>query len=95
MYSNADTFIGSIECLMCGAVINPISQPTYVSGGEVWRTNRWPTLLSPNIELVNLSQPMIYILDTKLNKKEKDPENTIYMCSHNWCTFSLRMKDKF
>ena len=38
MYSNADTFIGSIECVMCGAVINPVSQPTNVSEGAVRRT---------------------------------------------------------
>ena len=27
MYSNADSFIGPIECIMCNATIRPVSQP--------------------------------------------------------------------
>ena len=34
MYSNADTFIGSIECIMCNAIISPISQPKPVAKGK-------------------------------------------------------------
>ena len=34
MYSNADTFIGSIECIMCNAIISPISRPKPVAKGK-------------------------------------------------------------
>merc|ERR1712131_318995 len=63
MYSNADTFIGSIECIMCYAIISPISQPKHVAK------------------------------EVKKSKKETKNENPIYMCGHDWCTFSIRQKE--
>ena len=65
MYSNADAFIGPIECIMCHAIIRPVSQTQ--NGTE------------------------------KLRKSQKEitDANTIYMCGHEWCTFSIRPKDEF
>jgi len=68
MYSNADTFIGSIECVMCNAIISPVAQ-------------------------VNSAQPTNTTKEIKSKtKNEKNNANTIYMCGHEWCPFSLRLK---
>jgi len=36
---------------------------------------------------------IILIQEVNETRKEKKEANTIYMCGHDWCTFSLRPKD--
>ena len=34
-----------------------------------------------------------FISEVKKSKKETMNANTIYMCGHDWCTFSIRQKE--
>ena len=34
-----------------------------------------------------------FISEVKKSKKETKNANTIYMCGHDWCTFSIRQKE--
>ena len=70
MYSNADTFVGSIDCVMCGAVINPVSQPSYVSEGAVRRPYRCRILLSTFGELESTYD---FLFRTQIEEKRKRP----------------------